>query len=52
MDYNKIRRKTTPVRVGNRIIGGDAPIAIQSMTNTDTMDFPATVRQITALEAA
>ena len=52
MDYNKIRRKTTPVRVGNRIIGGDAPIAIQSMTNTDTMDFPATVRQIKALEAA
>lgn len=52
MEYNKIRRKTAPVRVGNRIIGGDAPIAIQSMTNTDTYDHAATVAQVRALEAA
>ena len=52
MDYNKIRRKTAPIRVGNRIIGGDAPIAIQSMTNTDTENHAATVAQVRALEAA
>lgn len=52
MDYNMIRRRTAPLRVGNRVIGGDAPIAIQSMTNTDTYDHAATVAQVRALEAA
>ena len=52
MDYNKIRRKTSPIRIGDRMVGGDAPIAIQSMTNTDTYDHAATVSQIRALEAA
>ena len=52
MEYNKIRRKTPSVRVGNRVIGGNAPIAIQSMTNTDTYDHAATLAQVRALEAA
>ena len=52
MDYSKIRRKARQVTVGNIKIGGDAPISIQSMTNTDTHDASATVNQIKALEAA
>lgn len=40
------------VRVGNVLIGGDAPISIQSMTNTDTRDVTATVAQILRLEEA
>ncbi|NOZ79086.1 MAG: flavodoxin-dependent (E)-4-hydroxy-3-methylbut-2-enyl-diphosphate synthase [Acidobacteria bacterium] len=46
------RRVTIPVRVGEIVIGGDAPIAVQSMTNTDTADIPATVRQIRELAEA
>ena len=52
MNYNEIRRSTKAVKVGNVYIGGNAPIAIQSMTNTDTHDKRATLRQILALEAA
>jgi (E)-4-hydroxy-3-methylbut-2-enyl-diphosphate synthase len=37
--------------VGNVPVGGDAPIAVQSMTNTDTCDTAATVSQVRALEA-
>lgn len=40
------RRKTTPVRCGNVVIGGDAPISIQTMTKCDTKDVPAVVREI------
>ena len=40
------------VRVGDRVIGGGAPIVVQSMTNTDTCDVAATVAQIRALEDA
>jgi (E)-4-hydroxy-3-methylbut-2-enyl-diphosphate synthase len=39
------RRKTIPVRVGNRVIGGDHPILVQSMTTTSTKDIDATVLQ-------
>ena len=46
------RTKTRQVRIGSRLIGGGAPIAIQSMTNTKTEDAAATVRQILALEKA
>ena len=46
------RHKTREVPIGNRKIGGDNPILIQSMTNTDTRDVQATVRQIKDLEAA
>lgn len=46
------RRKSRKVWVGNVAVGGDAPIAVQSMTNTDTADAQATVRQIAELAAA
>jgi len=44
------RRTSIPVRVGEIWIGGDAPIAVQSMTKTDTRDVPATIAQIEQLE--
>ncbi len=47
-----IRRHTKQVWVGNVPIGGDAPIVIQSMTNTDTADSRATLAQIQALAGA
>ncbi len=52
MKYNEIRRKINEVKIGNRAIGGNNPIAIQTMTNTDTLDASATVAQIRAMEIA
>ncbi len=46
------RRVTKPLMVGNVMVGGDAPVTVQSMTKTDTRDVAATVRQIHALEDA
>ncbi|QZY56790.1 flavodoxin-dependent (E)-4-hydroxy-3-methylbut-2-enyl-diphosphate synthase [Crassaminicella profunda] len=46
------RKKTREVFCGNVKIGGDAPISIQSMTNTDTRDVKRTVDQIKSLEKA
>ncbi|MFR1766024.1 MAG: flavodoxin-dependent (E)-4-hydroxy-3-methylbut-2-enyl-diphosphate synthase [Lachnospira sp.] len=46
------RDNTKVIKIGNKIIGGGNPIAIQSMTNTHTEDVDATVEQILALEAA
>ena len=46
------RENTRAVQVGSLTIGGGAPIAIQSMTNTKTHDVEATVAQILALEEA
>ncbi|MFC3034222.1 flavodoxin-dependent (E)-4-hydroxy-3-methylbut-2-enyl-diphosphate synthase [Pseudoalteromonas fenneropenaei] len=46
------RRKSTRIYVGNVPIGDGAPIAVQSMTNTNTMDVAATVAQIRAIAAA
>ncbi len=46
------RKKTKPVYLGGVQIGGDAPIAVQSMTCTDTRDIQATVAQIWELEEA
>ena len=46
------RRKTRQISVGDVLIGGGAPIAIQSMTNTDTADVAATLTQIRRLAAA
>jgi (E)-4-hydroxy-3-methylbut-2-enyl-diphosphate synthase len=43
--FAPLRRKTLPVRVGKVIIGGDAPIVVQSMTTTNTQDIDATVFQ-------
>jgi len=45
-----IRRKSRQIMVGNVPVGGDAPIAVQSMTNTDTTDVEATLAQIADLE--
>ncbi|MBQ9978394.1 MAG: flavodoxin-dependent (E)-4-hydroxy-3-methylbut-2-enyl-diphosphate synthase [Clostridia bacterium] len=52
MIYNEIRRKTKKLRIGDIYIGGDSPIAIQSMTNTDTCDREATLKQILQLQSA
>ncbi len=48
MSILKKRRKTRVVMVGNVGIGGDEPIRVQTMTNTDTMDIDATVAQTLA----
>lgn len=45
------RRKTREVQIGNVKIGGDNPVAIQSMCNTKTADIEATIAQIKELEA-
>jgi len=46
------RRQSVGVDVGGVMVGGDAPIVVQSMTNTDTADVEATVRQVAALHRA
>lgn len=50
MDIN--RRITKKVRCGNIFIGGDSPVSIQSMTNTDTRNIDKTIHQIKNLEEA
>lgn len=47
-----LRKNTTGVDVGGVIIGGGAPIVVQSMTNTDTADVAATTRQVLELARA
>lgn len=47
-----VRRKSRKIYVGDVAVGGDAPISVQSMTNTDTCDVVATVAQIKRLEDA
>jgi (E)-4-hydroxy-3-methylbut-2-enyl-diphosphate synthase len=46
------RRKSRQVRIGCVAVGGDAPIVVQSMTNTDTADLGATVQQVAELARA
>src|ERR1700747_2966211 len=46
------RRKTVTALVGGVRVGSDAPIVVQSMTNTDTADIPGTVQQVAALARA
>src|SRR5205809_4230834 len=46
------RRRSVPVKVGHVTVGGDAPVVVQSMTNTDTADVDSTVRQVAALARA
>jgi (E)-4-hydroxy-3-methylbut-2-enyl-diphosphate synthase len=46
------RRASRQVRIGHVPVGGDAPIVVQSMTNTDTADVAATVQQVAALARA
>ena len=50
--YNAIRRASRGIRIGGVTIGGQSPIAVQSMTNTDTLDIAATVAQVRALADA
>ena len=50
MIYNEIRRKTKRINIGKIAIGDLSPIAIQSMTNTDTHDKKATLEQILSLQ--
>ena len=45
------RRVSQQIRVGSVLVGGDAPVSVQSMTNTNTCDVAATVQQVQALEA-
>ena len=45
-------RQTTQVKVGNILIGGNNPVVVQSMTNTDTADVMATVKQCAELSTA
>ncbi len=46
------RRKSRQIKVGNVLVGGDAPISVQSMTNTLTSDAQATLAQIRGMEEA
>src|SRR6201994_4133502 len=46
------RRKSVTVNVGGIRVGSDAPVVVQSMTNTDTADVESTVQQIAALARA
>ncbi len=46
------RKQTVPVDVGGVVVGGGAPIMVQSMTNTDTADVAGTVAQVAALARA
>src|SRR6059058_517527 len=50
---SQIQRRSTPtVHIGNVRVGSDAPIVVQSMTNTDTADVPGTTKQVAALARA
>ncbi|MCL2566657.1 MAG: flavodoxin-dependent (E)-4-hydroxy-3-methylbut-2-enyl-diphosphate synthase [Alphaproteobacteria bacterium] len=51
-DYKISRRKSKVISVGNVKVGGDNPISVQSMTNTPTVDYAATIKQIQKLEEA
>lgn len=52
MNYNEFRRKSKQVMVGKCAVGGDAPVSVQSMTNTDSCNAEATLAQVRALAAA
>ena len=52
MEYSTKRRQSNILQIGNVAIGGNSPIAIQSMTNTDSHDFQSTYRQMKELEEA
>lgn len=50
--YNILRRKSRRIMVGKVAVGGDAPISVQSMTNTDTLDVAATIKQVQQMQQA
>lgn len=47
-----VRRKTRSIHVGSVAVGGDAPVSVQSMTNTDTRNREATLQQVLGLAEA
>ena len=51
-DFPIVRRPTRPIQLGQLIVGGDAPVSVQSMTNTPTADLEGTLAQVRALAAA
>jgi (E)-4-hydroxy-3-methylbut-2-enyl-diphosphate synthase len=51
-DRRSVRRMSLPVEVGGVVVGGGAPVVVQSMTNTDTSDVEATAEQVAALARA
>ena len=46
------RRETLTATIGGVRVGSNAPVMVQSMTNTDTADIPGTIRQVAALARA
>ena len=46
------RRSSVPVQIGAIRVGGDAPVVVQSMTNTDTADAEGTAQQVKSLARA
>ena len=52
MQHTFTRRWSKPVRVGELVVGGNAPITVQSMTNIPAENFKATLRQVQSLERA
>src|SRR5437764_8146762 len=46
------RRKTSTATIGGVRVGSNAPVMVQSMTNTDTADIPGTIKQVAALARA
>ena len=52
LQLGNIRRKSIPVKIGNIVVGGESPIVVQSMTNTDTADIDSTYKQILDLSKA
>src|SRR5260370_7497774 len=46
------RRKTSTATIGGVRVGSNAPVMVQSMTNTDTADIPGTLKQVAALARA
>src|SRR5438132_6142466 len=51
-DHNSNRRPTVPVNVGGVVVGGAAPIAVQTMTKTQTEDVQGTLAQISSAARA
>ena len=47
-----VRRRAVSVKIGSVVVGSDAPVVVQSMTNTDTADVESTVQQVAALARA
>ncbi|NLM05803.1 MAG: flavodoxin-dependent (E)-4-hydroxy-3-methylbut-2-enyl-diphosphate synthase, partial [Tissierellia bacterium] len=50
IEQKYFRKKTRKIKIKDMAVGGDAPISIQSLTNTQTKDIKGTVLQIQALE--